>query len=256
MALILMSSVKGSPGVTTASVGMWERWGSPVLLVETDVSGSSVLAGRFRGEIPGDRGIYQLTEDYDPSRGLPLDIASQAIDMGSQRFLLPGITWAPQATSLANLWSHIAENLVALSNAGVDVLVDMGRILLPYDARSPLLSLADQVLIFTHSSLPALFALSDLAQRVKAVRTQGIERVGLVVVGPNRPYSIKDLSRNAGVDTVTTIPFLPDAARYYGEGVQLSRRAQRQIEDAMSVASTQLRDHITRLSPHNNEVIS
>ena len=49
MALIVLTSAAGSPGVTTTAVGLALTWPRPVLLVEADpTGGSAVLAGYFR----------------------------------------------------------------------------------------------------------------------------------------------------------------------------------------------------------------
>ena len=50
MALIVLTSASGSPGVTTSAVGLALTWPRPALLVEADpTGGSSVLAGYLRG---------------------------------------------------------------------------------------------------------------------------------------------------------------------------------------------------------------
>ena len=51
MALIVLTSASGSPGVTTAALGLALTWHRPVLLVEADpTGGSALLAGYFRGQ--------------------------------------------------------------------------------------------------------------------------------------------------------------------------------------------------------------
>ena len=50
MALIVLASAWGSPGVTTTALGLTFNWPRPVLLVEADPTGASgVFAGYFRG---------------------------------------------------------------------------------------------------------------------------------------------------------------------------------------------------------------
>src|SRR4051794_2441800 len=51
MALIVLTSASGSPGVTNSAVGLALTWPRPALLVEADpTGGSSVLAGYLRGQ--------------------------------------------------------------------------------------------------------------------------------------------------------------------------------------------------------------
>ena len=51
MALIVLTSAAGSPGVTTTALGLALTWHRPVLLVEADpTGGSALLAGYFRGQ--------------------------------------------------------------------------------------------------------------------------------------------------------------------------------------------------------------
>ena len=49
MAIVVLTSASGSPGVTTTAVGMAFSWPRPVLLVEADpTGGSGILAGTSR----------------------------------------------------------------------------------------------------------------------------------------------------------------------------------------------------------------
>ena len=51
MALIVMFSAAGSPGVTASALGVALTWPRPVLLVEGDpTGGSAVFAGYLRAE--------------------------------------------------------------------------------------------------------------------------------------------------------------------------------------------------------------
>ena len=247
MALIVIGSVKGSPGVTTTAVGMWHRWGSPVLLVEADVSGSSILAGFLGGQVPAERGLYQLAQDYDPTGTRPLEISAQTMAFPDERYLLPGVTWAPQAASVAPMWADLAEVLTVTARAGMDVLVDMGRILLPHDTRSSLLAVADLVVVCAGSSLPDLYSLGELADRLGAVRGGAhLGHAGLLVIGEGRPYSLGDLSAHAGLPVVATIPHDPAGARRYSQGTDGLGRRGRRFEDAMAVAAGTIQDHTAR----------
>ena len=78
MALIVLTSAAGSPGVTTTAVGLALTWPRPVLLVEADpTGGSAVLAG-------------YLPRQHRPPGGL-IDLA-WAHRQGSLAAALPGLT--------------------------------------------------------------------------------------------------------------------------------------------------------------------
>ena len=248
MALIVLGSLKGSPGVTTTAVGMWHQWGGEALLVEADVSGSSILAGYFGGQVPAERGLYQLAQDYDPTGRRPLEISAQTMSVEPGRYLLPGVTWAPQSASVAPMWPDLAEVLSSTGRSGMDVLVDAGRILLPHDTRSALLAVADLVVVCTGSSLPDLYSLGELSDRLATVRGAGPGNAGLLVIGERRPYSLGDLSAHAGLPVVATVPHDPAAALRYSQGTSRAGRHGRRFQDAMAVAAGTVKDHTARRS--------
>jgi len=61
MALIVLASASGSPGVSTTALGLTLNWHRPVLLVDADPTGSSaVFAGYFRGTQEPTGGLINL----------------------------------------------------------------------------------------------------------------------------------------------------------------------------------------------------
>jgi cellulose biosynthesis protein BcsQ len=60
MSVIALCSASGAPGVTTTAVGLALLWPRPVLLVEADPAGGSVLAGWFRGQREYTQGLLDL----------------------------------------------------------------------------------------------------------------------------------------------------------------------------------------------------
>ena len=84
MALIVLTSASGSPGVTTTALGLALTWPRPVLLVEADPTGGSGDAGRVlpRPDRPDPDSLIDLAfahRDGRPGRGDPLgdDAASR-----------------------------------------------------------------------------------------------------------------------------------------------------------------------------------
>jgi hypothetical protein len=61
MALIVLTSSRGAPGVTTIALALALLWPRPSVLLEADVSGSSsVAAGCLRGTLGPQRGLINL----------------------------------------------------------------------------------------------------------------------------------------------------------------------------------------------------
>lgn len=61
MALVVLASASGAPGVTTTALGLAMRWPRPVVLVDADpVGGSPVLAGLFQGAVAHPDAMVQL----------------------------------------------------------------------------------------------------------------------------------------------------------------------------------------------------
>ena len=72
MAVIVLGSAAGSPGVTTSALGLALTWPRPVLLIEADpTGGSAMLAGFFRGTTAHTAGLIDLA--WAQREGLLID---------------------------------------------------------------------------------------------------------------------------------------------------------------------------------------
>src|SRR6188472_228780 len=129
MALIVLASAAGSPGVTTTAVGLALSWPRPVLLVEADpTGGSAILAGYFRGGTAHPAGLIDLAwADRQGSLAAALPGLTLPIP-DSQASLLPGIRAHGQSRSLTGLWESLISTLKGLEQTGQDVIVDAGRL--------------------------------------------------------------------------------------------------------------------------------
>ena len=126
MAIVCLASASGSPGVTTAAVGMAFSWPRPVLLVEADpTGGSGVLPGFLRGTTPYDAGLIELALS-------PLGTADALRDvvrpLSPNVSLVAGIRSHAQATALRDVWDPLVAALRDLDDSGQDVIVDGGRL--------------------------------------------------------------------------------------------------------------------------------
>jgi hypothetical protein len=231
MALIGLTSARGAPGVTTTALGLALQWHRTVLLIEADVSGgSAVLAGYLRGTVPHDRGLRDVAVAL--SLGDPLDEALNAslVEIpGGQVRLLPGLANAAQAPAVASLWQPLAEHLLSLDAAGLDVIVDLGR----WGSRNgpdPLAHHLDLMLLVTRSDLPGIAAARGWVPVLSAeldALGHGSDALRALVVGPGLPYTPREIATALGVPLVGDVAWDPKAAASLSHGEPPQRSAGR-----------------------------
>ncbi|MGF1660997.1 MAG: hypothetical protein ACFCVG_00750 [Kineosporiaceae bacterium] len=226
MAVVVLASGTGAPGVTTTCLGLALSWPRPVLLVDADPSGgSAILAGYLKGQVPHDRGLVDLALAY---RHGDLDNAIREATIalpGSQVELLPGVRSHSQAATVQPLWEPLAQVLAGMGELGVDVLVDAGRVGMA-GTPWPLITSADLVALATRTTLPAVAgarsAAGSLAQRLRDAGTE--DALGVVVIGPGRPYSTREVGRVLGMDVLAELAWDPASADVYHLGAMPRRR--------------------------------
>lgn len=226
MALIVLCSAKGSPGVTTTALALAYAWplagDDHVVIVEADPVGGDVSSGFLRGTVGPDVGVAALAA----ARNQPFDVAliseSLALDGTGRRLVLPGLSGTVQGSRLDALWS----TLVELANASRDihVIADVGR-LVP-GAPHPLVAGADAVLLVTTSSLRAVASARPIVRRLTETSAgqATARRVLAVVVGERRPYPADEVTDSLGVDLAGTIAWDPGTAAVLSDGEPMSRR--------------------------------
>ncbi|MBO1756461.1 hypothetical protein [Allobranchiibius sp. CTAmp26] len=229
MAVIVLTSASGSPGVTSTALGLTLSWPRPAVLVEADpTGGSGTLAGFFHGNVAHTGGLMDLALAHrEDALSESLPTAMMPIPE-STALLLPGVRSHQQARSLAILWSPLAEALVALERNGQDVIVDAGRLGLE-GAPGPLLNKADLVLLTSRSTLPALSGARSWAQTLREDfdRVGSLPRLGIVLVGAGQPYSARDVRNVLGLPVMATLPWDPDAAAVFSVGARRPRKFDR-----------------------------
>lgn len=169
MGIYALTSVSGSPGVTTTAVAWATCASTPTLLVEADMTGGSpILAGRFRSEIPHhktilamatrDAGITAAEMLQDQSIPLPGAVSASRV--------IPTIAEHSQSRALLSAWPQTATALRHLADdGGMDVLIDLGRITTQGSAWG-LLEGVDAVIVMAHTTLPSLIGLANGLPRV------------------------------------------------------------------------------------------
>ena len=106
MAILILTSTSGSPGVTTLAVGLALVWPRSVLLADCDPGAhQAVLAGYLAGQSPNGKGLLRVAEAHRDGRPLREVVVDQAIpltdDTTERRLFLPGFT-KPGSANLFN----------------------------------------------------------------------------------------------------------------------------------------------------------
>lgn len=220
MAVITLFSASGSPGATVTSLGLALAWQRHVMLVDADASGSSsVLAGYLQGQTAHDRGLLDLAvANRVGNLGSAIATVSMTLPGSSVEFV-PGIRSFQQAASVAPLWEPLSGVLRGMEQRGVDVVVDAGRLGLEHSPL-PVVRASDLALLVVRSDLPAVAGARawahHLREQLAAVGTA--HQLGILLVGPGRPYSSREIRSVLGLPVVAEIPWDPESAHVYHSG--------------------------------------
>lgn len=252
MAVIAMTSLSGSPGVSCAALAWALLSSRSTLLIEADLTGGSPLLARaWRGSQEHDRSILALV-GQDPAH-LDEAIFEHTLPLPgvSDRWLLPAISHPIQGPSLTSLWAPLADSLHQISDrTGVDVIIDAGRTTRAGERSWGLLARADVVLVFTDSTIAALattaVALPELRESLTHTgapqRLAVVPRIArrLTPSGP-RPYGRKEIAQITG-----DVPVLPGIVHHEnGANDPTSRGGRgyaRSVKDVMEAVRAHHRD--------------
>lgn len=191
MGMIAVSSVKGSPGVTTTALLFAALWPRPILAVEADPSGGDIAL-----RMPDPAG-----NPLDPWRGLVSLIAAgrrslypQLVREHAQSIVggldaVAGVS-APEQTLGINQWDELAQLLPRIP--GSDVVADLGRV----GAGTPqnaLLATASAICVVT-GTVPSQVV--HLRERLRRMRESdpGLPPVYIAVVAPaKRSRAVREI---------------------------------------------------------------
>lgn len=257
MAVVTLFSASGSPGVTVSALGMALSWQRSVMLVDADPSGSSsVLAGYLRGQTAHDRGLVDLAV---ANRAGELNTAIATVAMrlpGSQVDFVPGVRSHQQSASVTTLWEPLGGVLRSMEQRGTDVVVDAGRIGLEH-APLPLVGASDLALLVVRSDLPAVAGARSWAQAIRErFVAQGTEQqLGLLVVGPGRPYGSRELRAVLDLPVVAELPYDPETANVLYAGARPRKKfdrapLSRALRAAVSTSQGVITQNRQRLGTH------
>ena len=237
MTTLLLASASGALGVTVTALGLTLTWPRHVLLVDADRTPSqAVLAGYLRGASSHNLGLPGVLQAHRERLDMLDAIVAQSIPLPEPpavgapaaggvpvvRRFVPGFANLGSIDVFGGIWRDFG---LALQRGTFDTIVDAGRIGhrgLPSD----LAETSDRIGVVCRTSLVSLAALrlylGPLLEQVPA------DRVGLVLVGPGRPYRAKEVEEQFGVGVLTEIAWAPSAAADLADGQPLPRRWRRQ----------------------------
>lgn len=219
MSVLLLASAGHSPGVTALGVALALTWPEPALLVDANREpDQAVLAGYLQGVDPGGRGLGGLLQAHRERRPLAPALDAMTVALGQGRDFLPGFSHPGMVSLFTPAWTDFAN---ALEAAGRTVLVDVGRIT-PDGLPPALVTVCSGVVVVTGSRLVDLAALRLYLPLV--LGAAGEERVGLVVVGPGRPYGSGEIGHRFGVDVWGKLSWQPAEAEVFASGAPEPRR--------------------------------
>jgi hypothetical protein len=230
MALFVLMSARGAPGVTTTALALALLWPRPTVLLEADVSGSSsVAAGYLRGTLRPQRGLINLAVAHRSGTLGPDSIREQAVALtdDESRWLVPALANADQVGSMTGeLWDRVGATLTAVSRAGTDVIVDAGRAG-AVNGPEPLLRYADLVLLVVRTSLDAVVSARARVGQLRGAAADsvpGVDALGLLLVGDGRPHRAGDVSKAVGLPVIATVSYDEANAQVLSHGAPRSRR--------------------------------
>ncbi len=219
MSVFMLASAAHSPGVTSLAVALAVHSTDPVLLVDANREpDQSVLAGHLNGIDPAGRGLGMLLQAHRERRPLESVIAQATLPIGEAGAFLSGFAHPGVVSLFTPVWADLASALEAEQRT---VLIDVGRLGVN-GPPAPLVAVSSGVLVVTGSSLPDLAALRLYLPQI--TEGAGAERVGLVLVGPGRPYSGTEIQRRFGVPIWGHVTWQPEEAAVYSHGATPSRR--------------------------------
>ncbi|MFH8253036.1 hypothetical protein ACH3VR_21900 [Microbacterium sp. B2969] len=224
MAVIYLTSVSGSPGVTSATVGLALAWPRPVVLIEADIAKpSGILTGYLRGQVNLSHGLTPLSVQHQRGELTPNAVMKQTVGLGPNKVLVPGFSNINAAAGAGtSFWGGLGNALAAISAQGTDILIDGGR-LGPRDDRAVLMQTADLVALVARPVIPDFFAIR--ARRAEVGET--LARVGhddwmglLLIDAHDEAFTDAEVSKAVQLPVLGRLANDPRAAAVFSVGAE------------------------------------
>ena len=252
MAILLLTSTSGSPGVTTLAVGLALTWPRPILLADCDPGAhQAVLAGYLGGRSAGGKGLLRVAEAHRDRRPLREAILDQTLPLSaegeSRRLFLPGFTKPGSATHFSGVWEDLAEAFDRLGEVDIDVIIDCGR-LAPQGLPAALLERSALTLVVVTSTLRSIMSARVHIPTLRdhpRLTSPDRGHLGLVVIGEGEPYGRAEIAKALDVPVITSIAYDPKTAAHLSDDRPRHRRFDsspliRSVRDAASQLSNAL----------------
>ena len=206
MTLIACASVSGSPGVTTAALGLAAYWPLDLtpLLAEADPSGGDL---QVLFSLPESPGTVSLAAAAGRSAGPDL-LWRHAQWLTPRLAVVPGPAGADQAAATgARLAAGSWAPVTAAAASGAMIVADCGRAS-PGTPAAPLIQAADVLLIVTTADAAAL---AHLHARLGALRRLN-PKAQLLLTGPRGPWPPAEISATLQAPVAGRLPHDPAGA--------------------------------------------
>lgn len=240
MSVHALVSASGAPGTTVTALSLVRAWFRAAVLVEADLSGTSVLPGFLGGTVSADgRGLVPGLAVAHSHGVLAEQFVDQTLPLfesaAGERRLLPGLRSPGDAPAATGLWAALGDCLRTFDTA--DAIIDAGRVGAPFDPRDELLARADQVLLVTGSQLSHVWA----ARGTVASRSAALSGAwSVVVVGPGRPYGAEEIASAVGLPLAGTIAWDSRSAGALAHGGKDARSASGPLARSAAVLAMQM----------------
>lgn len=243
MTVLAFTSFAGSPGVTTAVFAVAVHWRRPVIVFEADTTNAtSAMAGFFRSNLrPDSGGLDKVAVAYsrnvlswqdliDPVSGLAIAVHElphidqapiPALPEGHRMWVVPGFHRLGIVDGVRGMWGRLPHLFRALSESGIDVIVDLGRIS-HQDIRLPILDGADRVITVAANTMVDLnrvyrrLDLVDLAERLAGVGRAEKYRM-VLIESCYEPVARRAFAAHI-MPVLGELPFDPDGAAVFSLG--------------------------------------
>lgn len=230
MAVVVLTSAGGSPGITSTALGLALTWPRHVLLADCDREPShAVQAGYLRGMDHGGRGLMMLARMHREGHPLAPEVWRQTLPLSEEetvrRVFLPGFSTAGAPRLFEQVWSALGEAFETLHDRGIDVIIDAGRIS-PVGLPLGLVHSAKAIIVGVRSSLRALAGarihLATVEEQLGTLPSPGTLALG--VIGSGRPYSAAEISAQFRLPTWLDVPWSPTQAEVLSDGAPEPKR--------------------------------
>ena len=271
MTITVLTSASGSPGVTTTAIGLTLRWPDSCLLVDGDHQ-QAVLTGYLQGHHVTSNGMVHVLNAARISPDVEEAVWRQSIplpdddDEGRRRLLLPGLSTGQAGEALYQSWPAVAAALQKLGHAGVDTIVDYGR-MTSRGVHPTLIDVATHVLLMTRPTMRSAGAAFWAAQRLveQAHDLGATAKMGLLLrrptlaaalTGPGREehgYSDGEIEQFLPLPVRGSVVYDPGNARLLSDGGQ---RGPKFDKSAYATSLHQLAQHLKPRAKHSASLLS